>query len=208
MKDGNFGRPRSFDKDKALRVALDVFWRYGYEKTTMAILSEAMGIASPSIYCAFGNKAALFLEALQYYQKTYWDPVYDEYMKTPDIYPATDHFFTQAAHILLAPNAPCGCLVVMSFLCIPEDEPQLQNAIAKRREQTRMMFRNKLKEAVKKGEIRADCDIPGIAGALHNFYEGLSIQARGDICLSELLAIAQKGVQLLPPRNPCAIKNP
>lgn len=215
MKDGNFGRPRSFDKDDALRIALNVFWRHGYEQTTMALLSEKMGIASASIYCAYGNKASLFLEALRYYQKTYWDPLYEQYTQAPDIYMATDHFFTQSAHILLAPNAPCGCLIVMGFLNLPENEPKLLNAIAERREHTRRMFRNKLKDAANQGIIRADCDIPGIAGALHNFFEGLSIQARGDLCLSELVAIAQKGVFLLPPpKNPhnvgkeCSTKNP
>lgn len=205
MKDGSkregFGRPRSFDKEKALQSALNVFWRHGYEQTTMVLLSEAMGIASPSIYCAYGNKASLFLEALRYYQKTYWDPLYEEYKRPSDIYEATEHLFTQAAHILLAPNAPCGCMIVMGFLNLPENEQELRKVIADRRDHTRAMFRDKLKEAVKKGEIRPDCDIPGITGALHNFFEGLSIQARGDVCLSELLAIAKKGVQLLPQRN-------
>lgn len=195
------GRPRSFDRDAALRAALNVFWRHGYEQTTMTQLGAAMGIATPSIYCAYGNKAALFLEALTYYQQTYWDPVYARYAATEDIYEATETFFAEAAHILLAPNAPCGCLIVMGFLNLPEDEPRLLKAIAERRELTRAMFRTKLKDAVTTGQIPADCDIPAISGALHNFFEGLSIQARGDICLSELLGIALKGTQLLPPRK-------
>lgn len=195
------GRTRAFDRDAALRTALNVFWRHGYEQTTMAQLSAAMGIASPSIYCAYGNKAALFLEALTYYQQTYWDPLYARYLAATDIYTATEEFFSEAAHILLAPNAPCGCLIVMGFLNLPEDEPQLLRAVSQRREQTRAMFRTKLKEAANSGQIPAVSDIPAISGALHNFFEGLSIQARGDICLSELLAIALKGIQLLPPRG-------
>lgn len=195
------GRPRTFDRDAALRTALHVFWRHGYEQTTMAQLSAAMGIASPSIYCAYGNKSDLFLEALSYYQQTYWDPLYARYRAAPDIHKATEEFFTGAADTLLAPNAPCGCLIVMGFLNLPEDEPRLLQAVSERREHTRAMFRQKLKDAVNSGEIPADSDIPAIAGALHNFFEGLSIQARGDICLSELRAIALKGTQLLPPRG-------
>lgn len=195
-----YGRPRTFDRDAALRAALEVFWRHGYEQTTMALLSAAMGIASPSIYCAYGNKAALFLEALTYYQRVYWDPLYARYRADEDIYAGTENFFAQAARILLAPNAPCGCLIVMGFLNLPENEPRLLRAVAERRELTRGMFRTKLKDAVNSGQIPADSDIPAISGALHNFFEGLSIQARGDICLSELVAIALKGTQLLPPR--------
>lgn len=200
-KTGGHGRPRGFDRETALRQALQVFWRYGYEQTTMALLSEAMGIASPSIYCAYGNKASLFLEALRYYQQSYWEPLYEVYRQDSDIYEATEKLFVEAAHVLLAPNAPCGCLIVMGFLNIPEDETEIRAVIMERRERTRQMFRDKLKEAVNKGQIPADCDIPAIAGALRNFFEGLSIQARGDICLSELAAIARRGVQVLPPRG-------
>jgi len=53
------GRPREFDVDKALDLALQVFWRKGYEGASMADLTETMGITKPSLYSAFGNKEEL-----------------------------------------------------------------------------------------------------------------------------------------------------
>lgn len=137
----------------------------------MAQLGRAMGIATPSIYCANGNKAALFLAALTYYQRPYWT-LYARYVAAGDIYGATETFFAEAARILLAPNAPCGRLIVMGFLNLPEDEPRLQQAIAKGRELSRAMFRTKLKDAVTTGQMPAFSDIPAISGALHNFLKG------------------------------------
>src|ERR671919_2716556 len=70
------GRPREFDVDVALDRALDVFWRNGYEGTSIAELTEAMGINPPSLYAAFGNKENLFRKALDRYaeQRTrFWD---------------------------------------------------------------------------------------------------------------------------------------
>ena len=61
------GRPREFDVDKALDLALQVFWRKGYEGASMADLTEAMGITKPSLYAAFGNKEELFRKALDRY---------------------------------------------------------------------------------------------------------------------------------------------
>ncbi|MCA9021439.1 MAG: helix-turn-helix transcriptional regulator, partial [Planctomycetaceae bacterium] len=63
------GRPREFDTNQALDDALDVFWRNGYEGTSILELTEAMGINRPSLYAAFGNKEALFRKAIDRYME-------------------------------------------------------------------------------------------------------------------------------------------
>lgn len=194
------GRPREFNREEALRAALELFWRQGYIQTTMNQLCEAMGIKSPSLYCAFGNKADLFLEALTCYRKTYWSNAFKCFMEDNDLYQATNNLFAQTAEILLCPDAPCGCLVVYSAMTLPPGENKVLEAITKMRQETKRLFRERLMKAIKAKQIAADCDIPSIAGALTNFFEGLSLQARDGLCLSELKAIALRGVQLLPPR--------
>lgn len=67
------GRPRNFDRNNALMAALGIFWRRGYELTSVGELCKVMDINPPSLYAAFGNKASLFLEAVDYYETTYWD---------------------------------------------------------------------------------------------------------------------------------------
>ncbi|HWA49978.1 MAG TPA: helix-turn-helix domain-containing protein, partial [Dongiaceae bacterium] len=64
------GRPRSFDREAALVAAMRTFWKLGYEAASMAELTEAMGINSPSLYAAFGSKEGLFQEALRLYIET------------------------------------------------------------------------------------------------------------------------------------------
>src|SRR5882757_8313605 len=61
------GRPRSFELDKALDSALQVFWRKGYEGASLSDLTTAMGINRPSLYAAFGDKEALFRKVLDRY---------------------------------------------------------------------------------------------------------------------------------------------
>src|ERR1700722_19313385 len=61
------GRPRSFDLDEALDRALQVFWRKGYEGTSLSDLTKAVGVNRPSLYAAFGDKKALFRKVLDRY---------------------------------------------------------------------------------------------------------------------------------------------
>ena len=63
------GRPRSFCTDTALDRAMTVFWRRGYEGASLAELTDAMGINSPSLYAAFGNKEGLFRAVLERYDE-------------------------------------------------------------------------------------------------------------------------------------------
>ncbi|RVD59643.1 helix-turn-helix domain-containing protein, partial [Mesorhizobium sp. M7A.F.Ca.ET.027.03.2.1] len=63
------GRPREFDTEKALVQAMRLFWRKGYEGTSLTDLTEELGITRPSLYAAFGNKEELFLKVLDRYDR-------------------------------------------------------------------------------------------------------------------------------------------
>jgi AcrR family transcriptional regulator len=62
------GRPLSFDRESVLKSAMMVFWRHGYDGTSIAMLLDAMQISAPSLYATFGSKQALFLESLELYE--------------------------------------------------------------------------------------------------------------------------------------------
>src|SRR3984893_9513378 len=60
-------RPRGFDQATALQAAIDCFWQRGYAATSVRDLATSMGISGPSLYNTFGDKHALFVQALGHY---------------------------------------------------------------------------------------------------------------------------------------------
>jgi TetR/AcrR family transcriptional repressor of nem operon len=61
-------RKKQFDPNKALAKAMTVFWRLGYESTSVEALMRGMGIAKQSLYDTFGDKRRLYMMALAYYR--------------------------------------------------------------------------------------------------------------------------------------------
>lgn len=195
------GRPKNFDREKALCAALNLFWEKGYEPTSVAELCQVMNINPPSLYCCFGNKAGLFLEAVRHYEEKYWEEPARRFMEEPDIYRAVEGYFNEATRILLAPHNPCGCMLVLAAINIAPEEKEIIEAIRAMRMETKKMFADRLARAIKDGQIPPDSDVPALAGSLNTFLEGLSLQARDGLFLSELLSMAACAVRILPPRQ-------
>lgn len=192
------GRPRCFDHDEALKRALALFWRKGYAPTSVSELCQAMGVNPPSLYAEFGNKAELFIEALNFYERSYWQAPSQRFLAAPDLYHAVAEFFGTAADILLSPSTPCGCMVVLAAINISESATDVIVAVNKMRQATKQMFADRLRLALNDGQIPADTDVSSLALALNTFLEGLSIQARDGLTLAELKAVAATAVRLLP----------
>lgn len=68
------GRPREFDTDKVLGEAMRLFWKKGYEGTSMRDLLAATGLNKQSLYGAFGNKQQLYLAAFRNYEDAHVQP--------------------------------------------------------------------------------------------------------------------------------------
>lgn len=178
-------RPRSFDRDAALEQAMTAFWERGYEQTSIADLTAAMGIAPPSLYAAFGDKRRLFEEAVAHYQD---GPgmIVARGLEEPTARGAVERMLHEAAREYARENHPRGCLIV--------SEPSLGEL----RAASRAGIRARIQAGADAGELPAGTDVDALAGYVGVVIGGLSARARDGASEAELRAIADQAMAAWP----------
>jgi AcrR family transcriptional regulator len=190
------GRPREFDVELALDRAMELFWRKGYEGTSLSDLTETLGITRPSLYAAFGNKETLFRAALERYETnvvTYRRKA----LNASSVHDVARELLVGAANLLGDKKTPAGCLGVQSALvCGEEAEPVRQELIANRSAGERAL-RHRLKRAQAEGDLPADSDPASLARFLSVVVYGMAVQSAGGASHKELLQIAEMSLRML-----------
>jgi len=106
------GRQKEFDTDEALEKAMRVFWQKGFLGASLSDLTEAMGINKPSLYATFGNKEALFKQAMDHYKHVHLEPKLG-LLTTPgvELKQRLENYITAVLHGQFSPEHPRGCYV-------------------------------------------------------------------------------------------------
>ncbi|MET0343936.1 MAG: TetR/AcrR family transcriptional regulator [Polyangiales bacterium] len=179
------GRPRSFDRQQALAKAMEAFWTQGYEATSIADLTAAMGIASPSLYAAFGSKEALFLEAVALYGATEGELLWAPVANAPTARAAVEAWLLGTAKAFTRRGKPRGCLVTMATLD-GDDCRALQRKLGAMRAQSVDLLAELFARGVTRGEIDDGVDLRAVARYVVTVQQGMSIQARDGASRAEL----------------------
>lgn len=191
------GRPREFDYDRALEQAMYVFWKKGYEGTSLPDLTAAMGINRPSLYACFGNKEELYCKALKRYSEKS-RAIVEEQLSAPKIHDAIENFLVGAASSLSCPSSPHGCLSVQGALVCGEEAETAKKQSAERREELVKILKERIDRAVAEKDLPVKTDSKDLARFFVTILQGMSVQSAGGTSEKELKAIARRALQALP----------
>lgn len=189
------GRPRAFDREAALAQATRLFWTKGYEATSIAELTSAMGIGAPSLYAAFGSKEALYAEALRDYADRYEAVVWGRFQAAATARAAVEALLMDSAAGLTGQgcDAPRGCMVTLSSIGAG-DHPDLCGQLQAARGATLERLETRLRDGVAAGELPPATDTHALARFLQSVQAGMSILARDGASRAELEDVARLAV--------------
>lgn len=191
------GRPLSFDRQEALRHAMLAFWEHGYESTSIATLTEAMGVTAPSLYTAFGDKKQLFLEATRLYAGSA-----DDVQKALDLgATARDaaHAMLRSAAIAFTGEAtPRGCLLASATASGSSEARNVQQAVAEIRHDIIRRLEGRIERDIASGTLPAATSAASLAAMVVAVIQGMSVLARDGLTRDALTGIADCAMQAWP----------
>ena len=194
------GRARSFQTQDILERATLLFWRNGYNGTSMRELVDATGLAKASLYNAFGNKEDIFLAVLNYYIEQKQCISTKPLREIANGRDALDAYFANLAHNTLENKKTPGCLLVNTAAEQAIHEPAMRELVDKGMSRTEGYLAKTVARGIKDGSISPNVD-PYLAGAcLVNVVVGIRVMACKGISEKKLHQVIEANLKAHTPK--------
>jgi TetR/AcrR family transcriptional regulator, transcriptional repressor for nem operon len=174
-------RPRQFDRDDALDRSMREFWEHGYRDTSVDDLVQATGVRPGSLYNAFpGGKRGLFLETLHRYSNLIVPEKLGALERPGAGLPELRAYFDGLVRDLTTPEGRAGCLMVNSAVELAAEDSEVGELVRGHMARLERNAERALRNAKRRGEIRADLNPRAKATQLMATGMGLMVVGKTD----------------------------
>lgn len=201
------GRPLSFDRNEALYKAMLLFWKYGYEATSLSELTATLGVKPSSIYSAFGDKKGLFLDAVGLYLS---GPVTSESIieQAASAHDAARELLRVSAFGFTGAETPPGCLLASSAISCSDAATDVKLELAAIRHAVEAHLRAKILQSIQFKQLPDDTDAEALAGMVMAVIQGMSTLARDGAPREKLLRVADTAMRCWPAGGSAVAQRP
>lgn len=190
------GRKLEFNREKALEKAMELFWFKGYNATGLNDLLNYMGIQRQSLYNAFGNKHALFLEAMRYYSDTVVRSLEQQLDAPGSPVENIRNLLKMLAEDASRP-AYRGCFVANTIIELNSHDEAVEEAIGIVVRRLEQAFERTIKKAVAAGELSTSTNPKELACFLYHIVLGINVRGKASCCRSSIDDILKVALSVL-----------
>ena len=190
-------RPREFDEVTALEAAMECFWHRGYEATSVRDLADKMGISAPSLYNAYGDKHALFVQALEHYLDHSARALIKRLENSLPPKQAVRRFIEEIIERSVNDCERRGCFLINSALEVAPHDRELGALIADRLAEIEAFFYRSIKMAQAQGAVPTNWVAKDLARLLLGVLLGIRVLARSKPERALLEGVARPALALL-----------
>jgi TetR/AcrR family transcriptional regulator, transcriptional repressor for nem operon len=169
-------RPRTFDPDDVLLAARQIFWRKGYQSTSLDDITEATGLTKPSLYAAFGDKASLFLKVLDHYHDQLIGRSQRILAEAPNARAAVEAWLMHFLPACSGERGRNGCLSVNTLTDGGLNDPAVEKSIADFNARLESLILNRLE--ADRAQFAPDFDAAAASRTIIAIYMGLMTMAK------------------------------
>jgi TetR/AcrR family transcriptional regulator, copper-responsive repressor len=192
------GRPRAYDAEAALQQATETFWRTGYSGTSLDNIAAATGMNPPSLYAAFGNKRALYLEALARYWELSLAANREALAEDRPLGEALMLAYEAALSIYFSGKGTArGCFVMGTAVVEAPEDVAIRKSVARGLEMIDADFEARFRRARESGELKPDADPTALALLASATMQSIAIRARAGARRADLREMARMAVNVI-----------
>lgn len=194
-------RPREFDEADALDAAVQCFWSHGYEATSIRTLAECMGVATGSLYNAFGDKRALYERALERYVTGTTRARITRLQAQVPARRAISALFEEIIERALADSERRGCMLINAAVELGSQDAKMQRSVAAELGVIEAFFRDRIEAGQQDGSINAGQSADDLARHLLSVLVGVRVLTRVRPDRALLQGAVAPALSLLDPRS-------
>ncbi len=192
------GRPRAYDPQAALKQATEAFWKTGYSGTSLDSIAAATGMNPPSLYAAFGNKHAIYLEALARYWEISLAATREALAEDRPLGESLMLAFEAALSIYFSGKGNArGCFVIGTAVTEAGEDAAIRNSVAAGLRAIDADFETRFRKAIERGELKPGADPAALAIFASATMHTIAIRARAGARRAELREVARKAVSVI-----------
>ena len=186
----NMGRPREFETEQVLELAMQQFWSVGYEATSIEDLLKTMRLSKSSFYQTFGSKSNLFLDCIDLYQQSMVDELNELLIKSDSSKTFISCFLDEVISEANAKHKK-GCLLVNTINELSQRDKAVSKAISAALNKVTDVMHKAIERGKKEGDIKSTTNTKTLASYLVANISGLRTMVKSGADKTELKSVGQ-----------------